>query len=177
MRLLRRDISITVTEPNTEELEVAAVLSLVLVLVARVEELPDILNLDLQSHFVRSNISRNPWGAPDLKHKHLSPASVHPQDWRSSKRHYKSEESEFFHVAGRRIGLNRVLRADLKSTVEVLNIVTYPRLYVANFSVFSCFHRLCSLPLRFWITACPNRTTVLMWGKANSLRLYLSTLT
>lgn len=75
-----KDISITVTEPNREELEVAAVFSLVLVLVARVEELPDIFNLDLQSHFVRSSISINPWGAPDLKHKHLSPTSVHPQE-------------------------------------------------------------------------------------------------
>lgn len=80
MRLLGRDISITVTEPNMEELEVAAMLSLVLVLVARVEELPDVFNLDLQSHFVRSSISINPWGAPNLKHKHLSPASVHPQE-------------------------------------------------------------------------------------------------
>lgn len=45
MRLLRRDISITLTEPNTEEQQVPAVLSLVLALVAR--ELPDILNLAL----------------------------------------------------------------------------------------------------------------------------------
>jgi len=80
MRLLRRDISITVTEPNTEELEIAAALSVVLVLVARVEELPDIFNLDLQNHIVRSNISINPWGAPDLNHKHLSPASLQPQE-------------------------------------------------------------------------------------------------
>lgn len=71
-----KDISIPVTEPNTEELEVAAVFLLVLVLVARVEELPDIFNLDLQSHFVRSNISINPWGAPDLKHKHLSISNI-----------------------------------------------------------------------------------------------------
>lgn len=45
VRLLRRDISITLTEPNTEEQEVPAVLSLVLALVA--QELPDILNLAL----------------------------------------------------------------------------------------------------------------------------------
>lgn len=65
--------------------------------------------------------------------------------------------------------------ADLKSTIEVLNIGTYLRLYVANLSVFSCSYRLFNLSLGVWITACPNKTRILIGGKANSLRLYLST--
>lgn len=63
-----------------EELEVPAGLSLVLVLVAREEELPDTFNLDLQSHPVRISINIKSWGAPDLTHKNLSPSSLHPQE-------------------------------------------------------------------------------------------------
>lgn len=80
MRLPRRDVTIPVTMPDAEELEVAALLILVLRLVAKVKELSDIFNLHLQCCCVISNSSVHSWGASALKHKHLFPALPHPQE-------------------------------------------------------------------------------------------------
>lgn len=74
MRLPRRDVTTPVTKPDTEELEVAALLTLVLILVAKVKELSEIFNLHLQRCFARSNSSVHSWGAFALKYKHLFPA-------------------------------------------------------------------------------------------------------
>lgn len=80
IRLPRRDVTTPVTKPNAEELEVAALLSLVLIVVAKVKELCDFFNLHLQRCFVRSNSSVHSWGASDLKHKYLFPALPCPQE-------------------------------------------------------------------------------------------------